>query len=123
MRQIFLVGLGGGLGALTRYKLGGFILHHTADWKFPAGTFSVNVLGCFAAGFLAALVERHDAFSPDLRLFLFTGILGGFTTFSAFGLDTIYLFQRQEPFWAAANILASISAGLAALWLGINLIP
>jgi CrcB protein len=61
MKQLFLVGLGGCLGALARYKLGGWILHqHPEDWRFPAGTFVVNVLGCLLAGVLNGLIERHQ---------------------------------------------------------------
>jgi fluoride exporter len=117
MKELLFVGLGGFLGAASRYKLSGFILHHTADWKFPAGTFVVNILGCCLAGLLAGLVEKHDFFTPEARLLVFPGILGGFTTFSAFGLETIYLFQRQEWFLAAANVLLSVVCGLLALWI------
>ena len=94
MKQFWIVGLGGFIGAVTRYKLGGAVLHHTTDWKFPLSTFVVNVLGCLIAGILASLVEKHDFFTPSLRLFLFTGLLGGFTTFSAFGMETVYLLQK-----------------------------
>jgi len=74
MRQFLIVGLGGFLGTVFRYKLGGLVLHHTAQWKFPMSTFVVNILGCFIAGLLAGLVEKHDLFGPPARLFLFTGL-------------------------------------------------
>src|SRR5512145_3259967 len=105
---MLIVGAGGALGAIARYKLGGLVLHHTLDWKFPAATFTVNVLGCLAAGVLAGLVERHDLFGPHARLLLFTGILGGFTTFSAFGLETAYLLRRGEAGAAVANVVLSV---------------
>lgn len=108
------------MGAMARYKLGGWVLHHTSDWRFPFSTFVVNVLGCLVAGVLAGLVEKHDLFSPDARLLLFTGILGGFTTFSAFGLETVYLLQRREIVMALANAVASVSCGIFVLWLGLK---
>ncbi|MDO8462368.1 MAG: fluoride efflux transporter CrcB [Deltaproteobacteria bacterium] len=123
MKQLLTIGLGGGLGAIARYRLSGWVLHQTVDWKFPAGTFLVNVVGCLAAGLLAGLVEKQDLFTPETRIFLFTGILGGFTTFSAFGLETIYLFQRHEFFLASLNIALSVLCGLLAIGLGLKIIP
>lgn len=123
MRQIILVGVGGCLGAAVRYKLGGMVLHMTPGWRFPLSTFIINVSGCLVAGLLAGLVEKRDLFAPDVRLLLFTGILGGFTTFSAFGLETVYLIQRQQTLIALANVVASVVGGVLALWLGIKIIP
>lgn len=121
MKGILLVALGGAIGSVARYKLSGYVLHHTIDWRFPAGTFAVNVIGCLVAGVLAGLAERHDILTPDARLLLFTGVLGGFTTFSAFGLETMILLKRGELVIASANIVLSVAAGLAALWLGLHL--
>lgn len=123
MKQLLLVGIGGGLGALARYKIGGVILHYAADWRFPLSTFAVNVFGCLIAGVLAGLVERHGLFSPDVRLCLFTGLLGGFTTFSAFGMDAVFLLRRGEVGVACAYVAASVLCGIAALWLAIVAIP
>ncbi len=119
-KNLILVGIGGCLGAVSRYKLGGLVLHSTADWKFPLSTVLVNVLGCLVAGILAGLAEKHDLLSADMRLFLFTGLLGGFTTFSAFGLDTVYLLQRHETLIALSNVTTSVVFGVLALWLGIR---
>ena len=105
---------------MARYKLSGLILHNTLDWRFPAGTFAVNVLGCLVAGILAGLAEKHDFFSPQMRLLLFTGLLGGFTTFSAFGLETVHLMKRGDFAVAAANVFLSVAAGLLALWIGMS---
>ena len=121
MKGMLLVALGGAMGSVARYKLSGLVLHHTIDWRFPAGTFVVNVLGCLAAGVLAGVAEKHDLLSADARLLLFTGVLGGFTTFSAFGLETLFLLKRGETGIALANVLVSVVAGLAALWLGLGL--
>jgi CrcB protein len=121
MKLALLVALGGALGSLARYKLGGWILHHLIDWKFPAGTFVVNVTGCLAAGILAGLAERHNLLSGEARVLLFTGFLGGFTTFSAFGLETTLLLQRGELAIAAANVLLSVLCGILALWAALKL--
>jgi fluoride exporter len=124
MKQVLLVGLGGCVGSIARYKLGGWVLHHHAeDWRFPVGTFLVNVLGCLAAGILGGLVERQHWFSPDIRLLLFTGFLGGFTTFSAFGVETVFLLRRGEVWVALGYVLSSVICGLAFLWLGMLAIP
>jgi CrcB protein len=118
LQSLLLVALGGALGSATRYKLSAWVLHHTTAWQFPWGTFAVNVVGCLAAGVLAGLVAKHDLFAPDTRLLLFTGVLGGFTTFSAFGLETILLLKRGETLVAGCNVALSITAGLLALWIG-----
>lgn len=120
MKGILLVALGGALGSVARYKMSGWVLHHTIDWKFPAGTFAVNVIGCLVAGLLAGFAERQGVFSADARLLLFTGLLGGFTTFSAFGLETMFLLRRGEVMVAGSNIILSVIAGLLALWIGLG---
>ena len=122
MTNILLVGLGGFIGSVARYKLGGWVLHMTAHEKFPFGTFAVNVAGCLVAGVLAGLVEKHELFSAETRLFLFTGLLGGFTTFSAFGLETMFLLRRGEPWVAAIYAGASVLLGVIAVWLGIKIV-
>ncbi len=123
MKGILLVALGGAIGSVARYKASGWVLHHTIDWRFPAGTFTVNVVGCLLAGVLAGLAEKQDLLSPETRLLLFTGVLGGFTTFSAFGLETMHLLRRGDVLIAGANVVLSVLAGLAALWLGLALAP
>lgn len=120
MKGVLLVALGGAVGSIARYKLSGWVLHQTLDWRFPAGTFAVNVIGCLLAGLLAGLAEKHDLLSPEARLLLFTGVLGGFTTFSAFGLETMHLLRRGEMLVAGCNIVLSVVAGLLALWLGLS---
>lgn len=122
MKSILLVGLGGFIGSVARYKLGGLVLHMTAQGRLPYSTFAVNILGCLVIGVLAGLAERYEMFGPGTRLFLFTGLLGGFTTFSAFGLDTILLLRRGELLVAALYAVASVVLGIAAVWLGLKLI-
>lgn len=122
MKNILLVGLGGFVGSIARYKLGGWLLHMTAQERFPFSTFAVNVIGCLVVGVLAGLAERYELFGPGTRLFLFTGLLGGFTTFSAFGLETMFLLRRGEPWVAATYVGASVVLGIGAVWLGIKAI-
>jgi len=122
VKQLILVAIGGGIGAVARWQIGGLVLHQTADWRFPLGTFVVNVVGCVFAGLLSGLVIKHDMFTPDARMFLFTGVLGGFTTFSAFGVETVYLIRRQEYRIALSYALLSLICGIAGLWLAISVI-
>ena len=121
MKQAVIVGLGGMIGSIARYKVGGAILHQTASLRFPLSTFAVNIAGCFLIGALAALVEHRDFFSTDTRLFLFTGLLGGFTTFSAFGYETFFLARRGEMAVAASYAALSVLVGVAAVWLAFRL--
>ena len=123
MKDFLLVAFGGALGAVARWMLSGAILHHAINWKFPLGTFIVNVTGCIAAGIVAGLITKHDMFSPAARLFLLTGVLGGFTTFSAFGVECMYLLRRGEYSIAALYVSLSIIAGLAGLMLAMRMIP
>jgi CrcB protein len=123
MKELLLVAIGGALGAVARWMLGSAILHHTVYWKFPLGTFIVNVAGCLAAGVIAGLIIKQDMFSPAARLFLLTGLLGGFTTFSAFGVECMYLMRRGELTVMGLYVLLSVAAGIGGLMLAVRLIP
>lgn len=119
-KQILFVGIGGAIGAIARYKLGGFVLHRSGSWDFPLSTLCVNLLGCVVIGVLAALVEHHDLFAPAPRLFLFTGLLGGFTTFSAFAYEGFFLLRRGHFDVAVLYSVASVAGGIAAVSLGMK---
>jgi len=80
----------------------------------------VNVLGCLLMGVLSGAMERLDWFTPHLRLLLLAGLLGGFTTFSAFGLETVYLLRRGEILIAAAYALSSVVVCVFAVWIGMR---
>jgi CrcB protein len=123
MYPILIVGIGGFLGSIARYKLSGLVLHHTVDWRFPLATFVVNVVGCLVAGLLSGLIERHGWFSPNTRLLLFTGILGGFTTFSAFGVETAYLLRRGQVAIAFTYVALSVFCGVGALLFAMKSVP
>jgi CrcB protein len=121
MQGVLLVALGGALGSVVRYQVGALVIQQAGATQFPYGTFTVNVAGCLIAGLLAGLGEHFGFLSAPVRLFLFTGFLGGFTTFSAFGVETIALVERGEWAVAAAYVLLSVACALAALWAALKL--
>lgn len=118
MRELLLVGGGGFLGSVARYLLGGVATQATAASRFPMGTLTVNVVGCLVIGVLSGVVEHTHAFSPSTRLFLFTGLLGGFTTFSAFAYESYFLGREHAWTLAAVNIGLQVVLGLTAVWAG-----
>lgn len=122
LKQMALVALGGAVGSVLRYKFGGWILHHAPATEFPLSTFAVNIAGCFAIGVLAALAEHHDLFSTSTRLLLITGLLGGFTTFSAFGYESALLLRRALFTTAFLYVAASVLAGVLAVFGGLKIV-
>jgi CrcB protein len=118
MLQIVLVGVGSLVGGVLRFGLSTWV-HRVLDnpW-FPYGTLVVNGLGCFLIGFLAALAESRSVFTSEVRLFIFVGILGGFTTFSSFALETFSLARDTQSAAALANIGLQLTLGLVAVWIG-----
>lgn len=117
--RVALLSAGGVLGVNARYWLSLWV-SRWADPLFPWGTFIVNVSGSFAVGFLSvALTNRLP--HPQARLFVVTGFLGGYTTFSAFMLETLSLWEREAMGRAAAYALGSLAAGLLAVVLGVGL--
>lgn len=121
-QSIFWVALGGAAGAVSRYCLAGLILRHAAGCRFPVSTFVVNLAGCLLAGLLSGLAAKHGFFSAEARVFLFTGLLGGFTTFSAFGLETFHLLRQHEVLLAAGYMLGSVLFGVLFVGLGFWLV-
>jgi CrcB protein len=115
--RALIVGAGGFLGAAARYLLGGFVQRWSAT-PFPSGTFLINVTGCLGIGFLAALAEERPALGPEARLFWMAGVLGGYTTFSTFGYETVTLARDGSYALAAANVLGQVALGLLAVWAG-----
>jgi fluoride exporter len=120
MKELLLVGVGGGIGAVARFQLGDWVGSQSPDARFPFGTFVVNVLGCLVAGALAGLAARSP-FCEDARQFLFVGLIGGFTTFSAFGLETVALLRRGETTVAELYVGFSVLVGIFALWAALKL--
>ncbi|MDE2446137.1 MAG: fluoride efflux transporter CrcB [Alphaproteobacteria bacterium] len=111
------VALGGAIGSAARYGVN-ISAHRLMGYEFPWGTFFVNVVGSFAMGFLAAFLNAKFAEQHDLRLFLTTGILGGFTTFSAFSLDFFGAVQRGETAMGAVYVVATVLLSLVAVFAG-----
>ncbi|HXU13118.1 MAG TPA: fluoride efflux transporter CrcB [Candidatus Binatia bacterium] len=118
MTKSILVGFGGFLGSIARYLAGGAVHRLAEGSAFPYGTLFVNVTGCLAIGFLAALSEARGVLSPEARVFLMVGVLGGYTTFSSFGYETLQLVRGGEMLAAAANVLIQVVVGLGAVWAG-----
>ena len=118
IRTLLLVGVGGFLGSVSRYLVGGW-MHRALGTGFPYGTLTVNVLGCLAIGLLGGLAETRQMITPEARLFLFIGLLGGFTTFSSFGYETLAFARDGEFVIAGLNVILQMGLGLGAVWLGI----
>ena len=120
MMQIAAVALGGAIGSVGRFLLAGWI-GRLVGTGFPWGTLAVNVVGGLVMGMLVALMSQAWPVSPTTRAFLTAGVLGGFTTFSAFSLETVTLLERGAYSAALAYILASVALSASALWLGLRL--
>lgn len=120
--SVLLVAAGGALGSVGRYAISGVLVPRLFDWRFPVGTFAVNITGCLLIGILAGFAVKQSLFSSEARLFLFTGLAGGFTTFSTFGLETFELLRRDAVLMAGSYVAASVIIGLLALWLGFSLV-
>ena len=118
MLNILFIGLGGALGSIARYLVSTWVQAAIKSINFPFGTLAVNLVGCFVIGFLAQLAEARGVFSSESRAFVFIGILGGFTTFSSFGNETLNLARGGELWNALANIGLNVVIGLFAVWLG-----
>ena len=121
MDKALYVGIGGFIGSVLRYWVGGAVQQVANYPAFPLGTLVVNLLGCLVIGFLAQLADLRGVFTPEARLFVFVGILGGFTTFSTFGNDTMNLLRGGAGLPALLNVGLHIFAGLAVIWLGRSL--
>jgi fluoride exporter len=115
--NVVYVALGGALGSVARYLLSTAVQRYTAA-GFPYGTFTVNIVGCAVFGLIVGLAEHRIELTPAVRAFFLVGILGGFTTFSAFTFDTIELLRTAAFLRAALNIVGQVALGLLALWLG-----
>lgn len=121
MREILLVGGGSFIGGIGRYGLAQLMFRFIPDARFPIATFLANFLGCFAIGLLMGSDESRNLVTPNLRLFLVVGILGGFTTFSTFGYDTVALLRSGRGDLALMNVLLSVIICLSAVWIGLRI--
>ncbi len=119
MIRIIYIAIGGSVGAILRYWVSG-IAYNVLGTRFPYGTLSVNIVGSFFIGLLFELLEE-TSISPDVRMLIFVGILGAFTTFSSFGLETVNLFRDGEILLATWNILLNTILGIGGVLLGVFL--
>ena len=120
MKQLFAIAAGGALGSVLRYGLSTWV-HSFAGRGFPYGTLAVNVLGCLAMGFLFVLLVERMGENSVLRAGLLIGVLGGFTTFSAFSIETFSLIEQGALVKATGNMAASLVLCIGATWLGVIL--
>lgn len=118
-RIYFLVGLGGGLGSVARFWISGVFARWFGE-AFPWGTIFINVTGSLLIGFLFSLAAADGRlpWPETARSFFMAGICGGYTTFSAFSLQTLRLMQDRHWLWAGLNVFGSVLACLVAVWLG-----
>ncbi|MEK7381298.1 MAG: fluoride efflux transporter CrcB [Gemmatimonadota bacterium] len=121
LSQALIVGLGGFLGAVLRFGTGTAVTRYLPPISFPVGTLLVNWLGCLVIGMALGIIDVRGSFTGNVRLFMMVGLLGGFTTFSAFGAETLLLWRDGGTVRAALNILAQVVGGLALAWLGFRL--
>ncbi|HVZ93551.1 MAG TPA: fluoride efflux transporter CrcB [Phycisphaerales bacterium] len=117
MVNLLIVFVGAGLGGMLRYALGGAVQQWWGP-SFPVGTLVVNVSGCLAIGALATLFTGPLLVREEVKLFVLIGVLGGYTTFSSFGRETMSLIGDGEWMYAVLNVVLSNAAGLAAVWMG-----
>jgi CrcB protein len=122
MKILLLVGLGGGLGSMLRYLATSFITSRITCFPAILGTFAVNFTGCLLIGIAIGLSERYAWFSPQVRLFVATGICGGYTTFSAFAYENINLIRNGNYFVSLIYILASVIVCFSATFAGFSIV-
>ncbi|MDH5426970.1 MAG: fluoride efflux transporter CrcB [Nitrospirota bacterium] len=116
--QLLWVGMGGFLGSISRFIMAGAFNRLSPAIGFPVGTLTVNILGCFLIGLLHGLTETRSLLGPDIRIFLFIGVLGGFTTYSTFAFESLALLKDGAILKASTNIFLHVFVGLAGVWLG-----
>lgn len=121
MSTTLLIGAGGALGAMARYLLSSLVTQ-VMGTQFPWGILCVNLAGCFAMGLVAGAGLQAIPLSDGMKAFLATGILGGFTTFSAFSLDAVQLVERGQSMDAALYVIASVAGSITALIAGLALV-
>ena len=122
IHPLILVAMGGAIGSMARYGVSALVIKQVNPTHFPWGTFSVNILGCLLAGVFLLAAESMQSISQEARLFVVTGLLGGFTTFSAFGIETLGLLRRGEVLIAISYASLSIIVGILAMWLSYSLL-
>ena len=119
IKQLILVGVGGGIGSIFRFLISRIIPF--VQGHFPWATFIINITGCFIIGLLIGLLFKHPASAENMRLLLVAGFCGGFTTFSTFSLENVFMYQSGNYLALALYITLSVILGFAAVFLGLAL--
>ncbi|MBZ0166727.1 MAG: fluoride efflux transporter CrcB [Candidatus Omnitrophica bacterium] len=122
MINALIVGAGGFFGSMLRYLVGLTVTRFSGNHWFPFATLTVNVVGCFVIGVLGGYLMCRDTFSEQGRLFVLVGILGGFTTFSSFGNETVHLIKSTHTFGALLNVVLHMTLCLGAAWWGHHIV-
>jgi len=118
MKNLIVIGAGGAIGAVGRHLLGALVVRHV-NWGFPMSTFLVNLSGCFFIGILYGIATRYAWLTMEWRLFLITGICGGYTTFSSFSFESISLVRQGNYSYFFLYVIGSVILGLLATVAGI----
>jgi CrcB protein len=118
MTKYLMVGLGGFLGSIARFWLGGYIGGRMGT-RFPYGTFVINISGSFVIGFIMTLLTEHAHWSPNWRYLVPVGFIGAYTTFSTFEYETLRSVQEGQWIVAMLNVVLSVILGFAGVWLGV----
>jgi CrcB protein len=118
VHKVLMIGLGGFIGAISRYYVSGLAQGLSKSVGFPYGTLVVNLFGCFLIGVISHLIEASSSMAAEMRLFLIVGLIGSFTTYAAFSMETLRLLQSHRFALALINILAHLILGLAAVLAG-----
>ena len=121
MTKFLMVGLGGFLGSVMRYGTGLLVDQYNCPDCPPLGTLVVNALGCLVIGLLGGVAESRGLLADSGRLFLLIGVLGGFTTFSSFGMESFELLRTGSWGMALGHVMLQVVAGLTAVWMGFSL--
>ncbi len=117
MRPLLFVGIGGGIGSILRYMISVLVGRHVPI-VFPFGTFLVNCSGCFLIGMFYSLATKYTGFNPEWRLFLITGVCGGYTTFSTYSYDGLVLLRQGSNLSFLLYVIGSVVLGLLATFGG-----
>lgn len=118
MFNLLILGLGGFLGAVSRYLVSGYVQDFFKSANFPYGTLVVNILGCFILGLLTQIAGAKDLIDPQTRLFLMVGFIGAFTTFSTFSVESANLLQSGHNYTAALYLIGSNILGIIFVFVG-----
>ena len=118
MTKYLMVAIGGALGSVLRFWVGGFVSNRMGT-RFPYGTFIINVTASFLVGLILTLLAERTHWSPNWRYFIPIGFIGGYSTFSTFEYETFRSFQDGEVLMAGLNIVLSVIVGFVSVWLGV----